>query len=261
MIEMPKLIEFITRILLVCIRFAVVLHTMPIFGERIMPLMLRNSLVIAFLLPFYPYVLPQNIPLFASPLFFLFIALKEAFIGLCISFAVSVIFWAAGNAGHLADMVRGAAFYMMSDQLGDEQATPLSNFLTQVTVIIFFLCGGFRQLVSAILASYRMWPIDQFFPRIDSRTIEFFIEQFGNFVVLTAVIAAPIVVAAFVADYALGLTNRFAPQMNIFMISMPVKSAICTITLLLYVTFAAEFLRNHIMSGDAILALVKGAIE
>ena len=47
-------------------------------------------------------------------------------------------------------------------------------------------------------------------------------------------ISAPVVLACLFADAALGLVNRFAPQLNVYVIAMPVKCAVASFLLIFY---------------------------
>ena len=56
-----------------------------------------------------------------------------------------------------------------------------------------------------------------------------------DFLMLNAVlVASPFILVALLSDVALGLINRFAPQLNVFILSMPIKSGICALLIIFY---------------------------
>ena len=58
----------------------------------------------------------------------------------------------------------------------------------------------------------------------------------------TVVIAAPVIIIMFLATLGLGLVNRTAPQLNVFFLSMPIKSALGIAMLVIYLPFIMDML-------------------
>ncbi len=58
----------------------------------------------------------------------------------------------------------------------------------------------------------------------------------------TVVISAPVIIVMFLATLGLGLVNRTAPQLNVFFLSMPVKSALGIALLVIYLPFILDML-------------------
>ena len=59
---------------------------------------------------------------------------------------------------------------------------------------------------------------------------------------VTVVISAPVIIVMFLATLGLGLVNRTAPQLNVFFLSMPVKSALGMAMLIIYIPFILDML-------------------
>ena len=59
---------------------------------------------------------------------------------------------------------------------------------------------------------------------------------------VTVVISAPVIIVMFLATLGLGLVNRTAPQLNVFFLSMPVKSALGIAMLAVYLPFIMDML-------------------
>ena len=57
---------------------------------------------------------------------------------------------------------------------------------------------------------------------------------------VTVVMAAPVIILMFLATIGLGFVNRTAPQLNVFFLSMPVKSALGVWMLMLYLRFVMD---------------------
>ena len=71
----------------------------------------------------------------------------------------------------------------------------------------------------------------------------------------TVVISAPVIIVMFLATLGLGFVNRTAPQLNVFFLSMPVKSALGVAMLVVYLPFVMDMLMYT--RDTAILAPVR----
>lgn len=185
-------------------------------------------------LVFMPLLIPLVLPSLPAELFtanvsgmlvMVAILLKEAILGFFLGYLVGLLFWAMQSAGFLMDNQRGASMAEGADPLSQENTTPLGSFLFQSAVMIFFSLGGFIAVMQALLMSYRFWPPLDFFPSFDSYELTiFFVRQVTYLFATMLLIAAPMVMACFLSDFCLGLINRFAPQLEVFSLSMPIKS-------------------------------------
>jgi type III secretion protein T len=59
---------------------------------------------------------------------------------------------------------------------------------------------------------------------------------------LAVLLASPMLIALFVSELGLGLINRFAPQLNVFFLSMPIKSAVGMLVLIFYMQYLLAFI-------------------
>ncbi len=86
-----------------------------------------------------------------------------------------------------------------------------------------------------VYASYEAWPVTQPLPLPVGHTLPlFFAGKVAWFMAFMMLIAAPIAVACLLVDISLGLINRFAPQLNAYVLAMPIKSGLAALLLYLY---------------------------
>lgn len=119
---------------------------------------------------------------------------------------------------------------------GDE-TSPTGSFLVQSTVYAFFATGSFAALLALLYSTYEIWPVFSFLPaELFEKTgaALFFGEKLAQLAANIMLISAPIVLACLFADAALGLVNRFAPQLNVYVLAIPVKCAAASFLLLFY---------------------------
>ena len=212
----------------------------PIFNRSVLPGRIRMGVVISLVLFLYP-VYSDGVDLAGYSSFYIAaIMAKETVIGLLMGFGLSVIFWAVESAGFFIDNQRGATMASSVDPLTGAQTSPLGIFLTQVITVFFMIGGGFFVMLVAVYESYVLLPVFGFMPQINAEGATYFISILDRIMALAVVLAAPALVAMFLAEFALGLVSRFAPQLNVFFLSMPVKSAVGIFILALYVALLRE---------------------
>jgi type III secretion protein T len=49
----------------------------------------------------------------------------------------------------------------------------------------------------------------------------------------------------FVAEFGLGLVSRFAPQLNVFIVAVPIKAGVAVLVLIFYLPLIAEYMRDN----------------
>ena len=130
--------------------------------------------------------------------------------------------------------------------LSGAQVSTMGIFFTQVVSTVFFVSGAIFLLLAAIYKSYAVWPV---FPADAGGFIAFApnapVQMLGaldGMLRTTVVISAPVIIVMFLATIGLGLVNRTAPQLNVFFLSMPVKSALGIAMLVVYLPFIMDML-------------------
>ena len=194
----------------------------------------RNGIAAALSLLVYPIVSEQIAEAELSALLFAGAAAKEFLIGMLVGSVVMVVFWAVQATGNFIDNQRGATMASSMDPLVGEQSSPLGLFMTQSMVAVFFATGIFNGFLGGVYLSYELWPATSFWPTIDTNVVTFFVAQFVLIAHIALVVGGPVVIAMFLSELGLGFVSRFAPQLNVFFLSMPVKSAVSTLMLILF---------------------------
>ncbi|MFH4613945.1 type III secretion system export apparatus subunit SctT [Vibrio diabolicus] len=215
--------------LMVCFIFLPILSKQMLGGT-----MVRNGVLCSLALFIFPMINQQSLPAETDGIWLIVILGKEVLIGLLIGFVAAIPFWAIEAAGFLVDNQRGAAMASMFNPTLGSQSTPTAVLLTQTLITLFFSGGGFVTFIYALFKSYTSWPIVDFFPTVSDAWVSFFYAQFEQLMWLGVLMSAPLVLAMFLAEFGLALISRFAPQLNVFFLAMPIKSAIASVLLIVY---------------------------
>lgn len=161
--------------------------------------------------------------------------LKEAVLGLMIGFLAGIVFWTVQSAGFFMDNQRGASMAEGTDILSGDQSSPLGQLLFQSLVYIFYTSGAFLAFVGLVYASYGIWPVTQLLPLdVPQGAPLYFAEKVGWLMGHMLLLAGPIAAACLLTDVALGLINRFASQLNVYVLAMPIKCGIAAFLLCFY---------------------------
>lgn len=209
--------------------------------------LIRTVVVMMIALPAIPYVLDEM----ASggtigALFLGALILKELFIGLMLGLVLSVPFWGVIAAGDLIDFQRGSMMGLTVDPSFTTETSPMANLLFLLTTVLFVVASGFFILVEIIYQSYEVWPLMTFGPELTVEGAKTFIDLLGAILEFAFLIGAPIVMIMFLTDVALALLLRYAPQLNIFELSLAGKSAVLVAVLPLYAIFLHDFLERDL---------------
>ncbi|EHR0758930.1 SctT family type III secretion system export apparatus subunit VscT [Vibrio parahaemolyticus] len=208
---------------------------LPILSKQMLGgAMIRNGVLCSLALFIFPVVNEQALPVETDGLWLIVILGKEVLLGMLIGFVAAIPFWAIEATGFLVDNQRGAAMASMFNPTLGSQSTPTAVLLTQTLITLFFSGGGFVAFIYALFKSYTTWPILGFFPMVTDAWVSFFYDQFQQLMWLGVLMSAPLVLAMFLAEFGLALISRFAPQLNVFFLAMPIKSAIASVLLIVY---------------------------
>jgi type III secretion protein T len=245
---MDDLNDWAVKMTLILPRLLACFTVLPVLNKKIMGgTIVRNGVVISLALFLFPSLLTQNWPTEMSALWVIGIMLKEAFIGLFIGFVASIPFWAIETTGFFIDNQRGATMASSYNLAMSEQTSPVGLLLSQLLITIFFMSAAFLGFIGGIFKSYLSWPVTQFFPSITLDWVQFFYDQFAHLLIMIVLFSAPIVIAMFLAEFALAIASRSAPQLNVFFLAMPIKSGIASFLLVFYVTILVDLFDQELL--------------
>ena len=230
-------------------RLITALILLPAFSSVIISGFLRNGLAASLALAVFPLVAHQapeaGLGLGIGAALFV----KEAALGLLLGFGVAVLFWAVESTGFFIDNTRGTSMASSLDPLTGSQTSPLGHLFTQTLTAIFFIGGGFIAFIGVLYQSYAVWPVYSFFPTLHQDMVPYFLGLFDRILFLAVVAGAPVIIAMLMAEFALALVTRFAPQLNVFFLAMPIKSGIAMLILVLYLGTLMRYFSDDLIDA------------
>lgn len=211
--------------LLAMVRAAAWVFVCPPFGNRTVPTTVKVGLAAALALVVGPHLAEQAVPLEAGPL--LTAAVLQVAAGLALGFLGVLLFATFSFAGGLIDLVSGYSVAQLFDPGTSAPVSIFGQFYGVLATTLLFAIDGHLLLVRGFLTSFTAAPLTHL--SIDSLA-KLLTGDLALFFVAALEIAAPLLAALFLAEAALGLLSRAAPQMNVFQLGLPVKILV-TLTL------------------------------
>jgi flagellar biosynthesis protein FliR len=156
-------------------------------------------------------------------------ALSELVVGGLFAFGVYAAFAAFQLAGRIMDMQLGFGVASLIDPTTRTSAPLLGTGLHLLALTVFFAVDGHHMIIRGIAFSLERIPPGTAMTDIDSAAV---IAQFGGMFVYALAIAAPVMFVLLMVDVALAIVARTMPQMNVFIVSLPLKIMVGLATLL-----------------------------
>ncbi|KUG03606.1 flagellar biosynthesis protein flir [hydrocarbon metagenome] len=204
----------------------------PIFSSKQIPVTVKALLLailaatLACFVPVSYGIQVENLGQFTAAM------VAEIFVGYIIGFTVYILLGAIQLAGQIMDMQMGFAIVNVVDPQSGAQI-PLMGNLTQVLALLMYLAvDGHHYLLQAIVHSYKIIPVlglnlsGEFYQLIVQISVYMF--------VIAVKIAAPILVVTMITDIAMGFMARTVPQMNVFIVGLPLKIIVGLVALCIF---------------------------
>jgi flagellar biosynthetic protein FliR len=211
---------WIAAVLLVSIRLGPLMILTPVLGSADIPVRARVLLALALsALTVSAMSRTWTIDI-SSASALIDAAAVELLIGGALAFGLLAAFAAFSFGGRLLDLQIGFGVASLIDPSTRGQAPLLGTLLSLVAIAVFFAADGHHVLLRGFVQSLDRVPPGTSW---SSLPIEAIVVQFGAVFAYGLTIVAPAVFALLLLDVALALAARTMPQMNVFIVSMPLK--------------------------------------
>ncbi len=218
---LENLIPEFELFLLVFIRISGLFLIIPVFGVRNVPVVFRIGLalfisysVIGF------HTLPANVRM-DTYVQLAYYAISELIIGFVLGFIAITAFSAISMAGQMIDTHLGFGLVHILDPQSGMEVSLMGKFKNILAIIIFFTIDGHHTLLRIIIESFELIPAGNV--RLQHVIVLGIVELFVDYFVLALQIAIPIIAASIIVEMVFGIIVRTVPQMNIFVLGIPIK--------------------------------------
>jgi flagellar biosynthesis protein FliR len=145
----------------------------------------------------------------------------EVLVGLAAGFAVTLIFFAAQLASGLIGVNSGFGFASTIDPFFDAGTGVIERFFSAFTMLVFVQINGHHLFLAGLRDLFEVVPLGQgtLMPMGIQRVTDLFVAVFAAGIKM----ALPVLAALLLADLALAILARVAPQFNLLAVGLPVK--------------------------------------
>jgi type III secretion protein T len=230
---------------------------LPLITAENMPALVRNSFLVSLAIVALPVAL-AGLPAGGMPVTDMVpILLKELFLGIALGFCFGIVFWAIGAAGNILDTQIGMSMASIMDPIQGHQSSLHGQFLSQLAAWLFMASGAFLIFLDLLMSSYSVWPVTSFWPNLHPGGLSAFVGQFGYMMTAALLLAAPAMVILLIIDISFGLVNRYAPSLNVFAMTLPIKAWLATAIILLLLGSLVEFVLRRLGDQHGFLEMLQ----
>lgn len=223
------------------------MYVSPFLQESIFVGILRNSIAIAAALIVHPYIYAQLDTINdLSYVSLMLIVIKEVGIGMLLAMFLGMVVWGIESASFFTDFQRGSSVADAYSPFDAEPTSPTAVFFVHAYITYFFLIGGFLLVLGMIYDSYQLWPPLSGYPVLTHESLYYVFQILDKVMEMTMVIFGPAIIIMFLVELTMAMYTRYSPQLNVFSLSMPVKSAMMFFVLLVMVPFIFEYFKSSI---------------
>lgn len=212
-------------------RIGTAVMIMPGIGNTFVPSNIRLYFALGFALVFFPIIqtaLPAKIP--ATPVL-LTVMMCEFVIGMFIGLIARALMSALDTAGFIVSSQSSLANAQLFNPTFATQGSIIGTFLTLAGVLLMFATDLHHLLILGIVRSYDIFPVGKV-PDVGSMSELLTHAVTGGFMVGIQ-ITAPFLIIILLLYIAMGVMTKLMPQVQVFMIAIPVQIYIALMLLAL----------------------------
>ncbi len=164
----------------------------------------------------------------------------EFIVGFTIGFTIYMFFTIVFFSGQIIDYNIGFSMVSVTNPLTQTQAPVTGNFFYFIIVVFFIQTGAIHLVIDTLFDSYKIVPIGTSNIMSSGNTPYLIIKSMTKYFELGLRIALPITGVIMIVNIALGILVKANPQMNIFVVGMPVKLLIGLVLLLFFIPMLVD---------------------
>jgi flagellar biosynthetic protein FliR len=207
--------------LLILARSSGLVVTAPVIGDAQVPRMIKVGLVImlSLVLVQVPGIRRLDAPvgLYAFSLS----VVTQLIVGMSLGLAARMMFFAVQTAGGIVSLQIGLSVASVLNPMTRETDALMSQLYTVIVGMLFLAMNGDLWLVASLTRSFDLAPLTP--SALSPHLVQSIIGDFLLVTQLGVQIAMPIAASLFATDLVLGVISRALPQLNIFVLSLPLN--------------------------------------
>ncbi|WP_323119260.1 flagellar biosynthetic protein FliR [Burkholderia alba] len=249
---------WLTAFLWPFVRMLALVATAPVVGNSAVPMRVKIGLAAFIALIVAPTLgAMPTVTVFSAQ--GVWIIVNQMLIGTALGFTMKVVFAAIEAAGDFIGLQMGLGFATFFDPHASGATPVLGRFLNAIAVLAFVAFDGHLQVFAALVESFRLLPVSADLLRAPGWQT---LAAFGSAVfAMGLLLALPVVAAILIANLALGILNRAAPQIGIFQVGFPVTMLVGLLLVQLMVPNMIPFFSRLFDTGIDMMGRVASGLR
>lgn len=230
------------------IRVSGLVITAPVLSSMAIPSRLKAAFVLVLTLMLFPVVQP-HMPQALTLDVLVVAALGELMIGFVMGLALGMVFVGAQLVGVVIGQQAGISLGRVFNPMMEAQGSIFGQLYSLVTLDIYLAIGGHRAMISAFLDTFELFPpgtvrFSASLPMLD--LIEGLLLSAYTFGMQ---LAAPALIALFIASLVMGFISRTIPQINILSIGFAIRVSIALLVASVSLSTAFEVIQGALFES------------
>lgn len=225
--------------LLIFVRILAFFVTIPLFSYRTIPNTFKVGLSFFLALIIFPTINIEGMVLDN----YLILLMKEALLGLFIGLIAYIILSAVQIAGGFVDFQMGFAIANVIDPQTGAQSPLLGQYFYIIALLFLLAVNGHYLIIDGIHNSFQFVGLEDYLPLHRESIPQFVIYTFNQMFLIAFQMAIPIVGCLFLVDIALGMIARTVPQLNVFVVGLPIKIFVSFVVILIFLSLYVILVR------------------
>jgi len=238
------------------IRVLALVSTAPILSEKQVPKRVKIGLGLMITFLIVPSLPANDVPLFSFG--GLWLAMQQIVIGAALGLTMQLAFSAIRMAGEIMGLQMGISFATFFDPSSRLNTPLLAQFLNLMAVLLFLSFNAHLWMISLLVDSFHTLPI-----RSEPLNGNGFmaLAQAGGIIFSSGLmLALPIVTLLLTINISLGLLNRVAQQLSVFVIGFPITLTVGILSIGLMMPLISPFCEHLFTTTLQLMSQILGGI-
>ena len=236
-------------------RVSGVVMVAPVFSARPVPAKVKSGLIVLLTMLMVPMAQAQIV---SPPALTPVAILGEALVGFAIGLGAAILVGAAESAGELLSIQIGLSGSAIVDPLSLQQSTALGQFVHLFAIVLVLSLDGHLVMLDSLAVSAERIPVGA---SLDlAAGARGMASLGGTLFALGLQFAAPVIAVVLIANVALAVLSRAAPQLQILQLAFPIQIMIGLGTLVATLPFIATWFLGWEASYDVMLTRAMSAL-
>ena len=223
----------------------------PVYSARVVPSRVKAAVWILMTIAIYPMAIADP-----SATFGLVSLIREMFLGVIVGLGAAVFVGAAEAAGEWIAVQTGLSGATTLDPTSSRSTPTLGQFLNFTITLVLLTVGAHLVLLEAVAATTDVVPLGGA-PSKDAG-VAMAVLAGSTLFTMGLRLAAPVVAVVLVANAALGVLARTAPQVNLLLVAFPVQIGLGLLVLGFSLPTAATMFTSWTFEFEGLLGGVLG---